>query len=255
MRTKPALGFVARRTSLLTTIYHIPSVGTGHSPIAVGLGPSAGPLVVPDRRPVSPLSSPRTCSGAGPGRHGCGWIAVSAALSEGPAPWCWNLHLRSPLGRHRGGGSPAARGRNFPSYFFSSGWRRALLTSHWPLGCLPGCSSACRVAGPYRHCRLCGRAVGRVRAGTVAGGSPSAPFCLRVPSPAPWRWSLLVRCPLGRHCGGGSPSARGCAGHGDTGPVTGPGAACQLVRGQVDRKVGPGAAPGGHGHVHQSTGH
>jgi hypothetical protein len=90
-----------------------PSVGVGHSPLAVGLGPSAGLLVgVPDRRPVSPLSSPRACSGAGPGWHGCGWIAVSAALSEGPAPWRWSLFGRcpSPVGRRRGDGSPAARG-------------------------------------------------------------------------------------------------------------------------------------------------
>ena len=50
------------------------------------------------------------------------------------------------------------------------------------MGRLPGCSesSACWIAGPYRHCRLRGRAVGLARAGTVAGGSPLAPYCLRV---------------------------------------------------------------------------
>ncbi len=37
-----------------------PSVGVGHCPLAVGLGPSAGLLVcVPYRRPVSPLSCGR----------------------------------------------------------------------------------------------------------------------------------------------------------------------------------------------------
>jgi hypothetical protein len=42
---------------------------------------------------------------------------------------------------------------------------------------------------------------------------------------APWRRpsSLLVRCQLGRHRGGGSPAARDFAGHGDTGLS----AACQ----------------------------
>jgi hypothetical protein len=54
-------------------------------------------------------------------------------------------------------------------------WHCSLATTR-----LPGCSSACWIAGPYRHCRLRGRAVGRARAGTVAGGSPSAPYCLRV---------------------------------------------------------------------------
>jgi hypothetical protein len=44
------------------------------------------------------------------------------------------------------------------------------------------------IAGPYRHCRLRGRAVGRARAGTVAGGSPSAPYCLRV-----WRRGAGLR--------------------------------------------------------------
>jgi hypothetical protein len=64
-----------------------------------------------DRRPVSPLSSLRACSGAGSGWHGCGWIAVSAVLSEGLAPWPRRpLLVRCPLGRLRGGGSPAARG-------------------------------------------------------------------------------------------------------------------------------------------------
>ncbi len=52
---------------------------------------------------------------------------------------------------------------------------------HCPLamamGRLPGCWSACWIAGPYRHSSPRGRAVGRVRAGTVAVGSPSAPFC------------------------------------------------------------------------------
>jgi hypothetical protein len=47
------------------------------------------------------------------------------------------------------------------------------------MGHLPGCSSACRIAGPYRDCRLRGRAEGRARAGTAAGGSPSVPYCLR----------------------------------------------------------------------------
>ena len=62
------------------------------------------------RRPVSPLSSSRACSGAGSGWHGCWWITVSAVLSEGLAPWRRPLLVRCPLGRHRGGGSPAARG-------------------------------------------------------------------------------------------------------------------------------------------------
>jgi hypothetical protein len=139
------------------------------------------------------------------------------------------------------------------------------------MGRLPGCSSACWIAGPYRHCRLRGRAVGRARAGTVAGGSPSAPCSSGVYSEglAPWCRPLLVRCPLGpgRHSGGGSPAARGFADHGDTGLS----AACQPVGitadthlakwqsartgppggpGQVGRKVKPGAAMGGHGHAH-----
>ncbi len=66
------------------------------------------------------------------------------------------------------------------------------------MGRLPGCSLACWIAGPYRHCRLHGRAVGRVRAGTVAGGSPSAPFCRRVrrrgagPRLCAVRWAVTV---------------------------------------------------------------
>jgi hypothetical protein len=49
------------------------------------------------------------------------------------------------------------------------------------MGRLAGCSSACWIAGQYRHCRLRGRAVGQARAqaGTTAGGSPSGPYCLR----------------------------------------------------------------------------
>jgi hypothetical protein len=93
-------------TSLLS-----PLAGIGHCPLAIGHGPSAGLLVsVLDRRPISPLSSPRACSGAGPGWHGCGWIAVSAVLSEGPAPWRWAPLVLCPLGRHRGGRSPLASG-------------------------------------------------------------------------------------------------------------------------------------------------
>jgi hypothetical protein len=137
-----------------------PSVGVGHSPLAIGLGPSAGLLVgVPDRRPVSPLSSPRACSGVGPGWHGCGWIAVSAALSESPAPGRWTPHSRCPLGRHCGGGSPAARVRDFLLSLLAGVGHCSLAIG---LGSSAGllCSSACRIAGPYRHCRLRGRAVG-----------------------------------------------------------------------------------------------
>jgi hypothetical protein len=82
----------------------------GHCSLAIGHGSSAGLLVgVLDRLPVSPLSSSRACSGAGSGWHGCGWIAVSAVYSEGLAPWRRPLLVHCPLGRHRGGGSPAAR--------------------------------------------------------------------------------------------------------------------------------------------------
>jgi hypothetical protein len=79
----------------------------------IGHGPSAGPLVgVLDRRPVSPLSSSRACSGAGSGWHDCGWIAVSAVpLLEGLAPWCRARARALCTGpSHRGGGSPVARG-------------------------------------------------------------------------------------------------------------------------------------------------
>ncbi len=57
-------------------------------------------------------------------------------------------------------------------------------------GCLVGLL-ACWIAGPYRHCRLRRRAVGRARAGTVAGGSPTAPCTLRVW--CQWCRPLLVR--------------------------------------------------------------
>jgi hypothetical protein len=69
-----------------------------------------------------------------------------------------------------------------------------LAIGHGPSACR-GCSSACWIAGPYRHCR---RAVGRIRAGTVAGGSPSAPFCRRVrrsgagPRLCAVRWAVTV---------------------------------------------------------------
>ncbi len=96
-----------------------PLACVGHCSLAVGHGPSAGlPVGVPDRLPVSPLSSPRACSGAGPGWHGCGWIAASAVLSEGlaagavalvlafalsagPSPW-WRIASGARLRRSRG---------------------------------------------------------------------------------------------------------------------------------------------------------
>ncbi len=48
-----------------------------------------------DRLPVLPLSFLQACSGAGPGWHGSGWIAVSAVLSEGSAKVCRALLLPS----------------------------------------------------------------------------------------------------------------------------------------------------------------
>jgi hypothetical protein len=81
------------------------------------------------------------------------------------------------------------------------------------MGRLPGCSSACWIAGPYRCCHLRWRAVGRARAGTAAGGSPSAPLCLRV----------CARAVADRQW-------RGLAGHG----VARLSAACQLVSITVD---------------------
>jgi hypothetical protein len=173
-----------------------PSVGVGHSPLAVGLGPSAGLLVgVPDRRLVSPLSSPRACSGAGPGWHGCGWNAVSAVLSEGPAPWRWTLHLRSPLGGHRGGGSPAARVRDFLlSRLAGVGHCSLAVGLGSSAGLLVGVPDR-RPVSPLSSPRACS---GRVRAGTVAGGSPSAPYCLSVwrrgagPCSCAVRWAVTV---------------------------------------------------------------
>jgi hypothetical protein len=218
-----------------------PSVGVGHSPLAIGLGSSAGLLVcVPDRLPVSPLSSPRAYSGAGQGWHGCGWIAVSAVLTEVPAPGRWTPHLRSPLGRHCGGGSPAARVRDFLLSLLAGVGHCSLAIGLGPsAGLLVGVLDR-RPVSPLSSPRACsGAGSGWHCCGWIAVSAVLSR------GPAPWRWSLLVLCPLGRHCGGGSPSARGCAGHADTGP----GAACQLVRGQVDLKVGPRAAPGGHGQV------
>jgi hypothetical protein len=79
----------------------------------------------------------------------------------------------------------------------SPGRRWAVPTSHWPWA---SSRAAHRRAGsqcPYRHCRLRRRAVGRARAGTAAGRSPTAPCTLRV-----WRQRRLplpVRVQLGRH--------------------------------------------------------
>jgi hypothetical protein len=148
----------------LPTLLLSPLAGVGHCPLAIGHGLSAGLLVgVLDRGPVSPLSSPRACSGAGPGWHGCGWIAVSVVLSEGPAPWRWAPLVRCPLGRHRGGGSPAARG----------------CAGHWDTG-LGATSQLVRAAlrrcvwsaagSPYRAFGRSGRVDRKVELGAAQGG-------------------------------------------------------------------------------------
>jgi hypothetical protein len=226
-----------------------PSVGVGHSPLAVGLGPSAGLLVgVPDRRPVSPLSSPRACSGAGPGWHGCGWIAVSAAFSEGPSPWHWSLLMRCPPTSLL---SPLA-GVGHCSLAIGHGPSAGLLVSvpdRQPVSPLSS-PRACSGAGQGWH------GCGWIAASAVLSEGP-----------APWRWPLFVRCPLGRHRGGGSPAARGCAGHGTPGRAR-PASWSEHHRGcafgqaavspyrasgrpgQVDCKGEPGVALGGHGHAH-----
>jgi hypothetical protein len=68
-----------------STLSHL--AGVGQCPLAIGHGRLVGLLAgVPDRRPVSPLSSTSACSGAGSGWHGCGWIADSAVNSEGLVP-------------------------------------------------------------------------------------------------------------------------------------------------------------------------
>jgi hypothetical protein len=95
-------------------------------------------------------------SAIGPGP--CGWCRWRRTHQASTRLWCAAL-----LASH--------------SYLLQS----ASGIAHQPLalGRLPGCSSACRIAAPYRHCRPCWCAVGWVRTGTLAGGSPSAPYCLR----------------------------------------------------------------------------
>jgi hypothetical protein len=135
------------------------------------------------------------------------------------------------------------------------------------MGRLPGSSSSCWIAGPYRHCRLCGRAVGRVRAGTVAGGSPSAPYCLRVwrrgagPCSCTVRWAdtlvadrqrrrraaaLVTGTPGRARPASWSERHRGCA----FGQVAVSPNRASGRPGQVGRKVKPGVALGGQGHAH-----
>jgi hypothetical protein len=135
------------------------------------------------------------------------------------------------------------------------------------MGRLPGCSSACWIAGPYRHCRLGGRAVGRVRAGTAAGGSPSAPFCRRVrrrcagPRLYAVRWAVTgvadrqwrAAAPAtgtpgrARSVSWSAAALRGCVWSAAVSPYRVFGRS-----GRVDRKVELGAAPGGHGPVTQN---
>jgi hypothetical protein len=60
--------------------------GVGHRPLAIGHGCLVGLRAgVPDRRPVSPLSSSPACSGAGTGWHCRSQIADSTVLLGGPA--------------------------------------------------------------------------------------------------------------------------------------------------------------------------
>jgi hypothetical protein len=80
----------------------------------------------------------------------------------------------------------------------SPGRRRAVPTSHWPWVSSRAARRRAGSPGPYRHCRLCQRAVGLALAGTVAGGSPTAPCTLRIWRQ--WRRPWLVRVQLGRHC-------------------------------------------------------
>ncbi len=129
---------------------------------------------------------PRRAGQARPGR------ILPSAIGPGPCCRCWWRRPHPASSRLR-------CAADFPSHCFLPWLASGIAHQPLAMGRLPGCSSACWIAGPYRHCRLRGRAVGRVRAGTVAGGSPSAPYCLRVRRRGASDWSLLVRCPLGRH--------------------------------------------------------
>ncbi len=106
----------------------------------------------------------------------------------------------------------------------SSGRRRALPTSRWPWAV---CRAARQRAGsPARIATV-------VFAGVQWGGHDCgwiAVSAVLFEGLAPWRRPMLVRSLLGRHRGGGSPVARGCAGHGVAGLST----ACQLVSITVD---------------------
>jgi hypothetical protein len=111
----------------LPTLLLSPLAGIGHCPLAIGHGPSAGLLVgVLDCGPVSPLSSPRACSGSGAswlarlrvdrrqrrsvGGSGAVALGPACALSAGPSPW-WRIasgaRLRRSLG-HRAGRDQSA---------------------------------------------------------------------------------------------------------------------------------------------------
>jgi hypothetical protein len=60
--------------------------GVWHRPLAIGHGCPVGLRAgVPDRRPVSPLSSSPACSGAGSGWHCRAWIADCTVHLGGPA--------------------------------------------------------------------------------------------------------------------------------------------------------------------------
>jgi hypothetical protein len=102
--------------------------GVGHRPLAIGHGCLAGLRAgVPDRRPVSPLSSSPACSGAGSGWHCRARIADCTVHLGGPATlgagplmcadsWAvtlWRIASAARLRRSRG--HRAERGQPVPS--------------------------------------------------------------------------------------------------------------------------------------------